>query len=69
MLVVDDYNEWDEKLLTSQNRDMHYVAMVPLKVETKVIGAFAVAFSETGGRRRKKTCFCCGGSVKLPPSR
>lgn len=48
MYMVDDYSQWEGRVITVQNKDLRCIVVVPLMRETQIIGAFAVAFREAG---------------------
>ena len=48
MFMVADYSQWAGRVVTLQNQELHCIVVVPLKIENRMIGAFAVAFSELG---------------------
>lgn len=48
IFMVADYSQWAGRVVTLQNQDLHCIVVVPLKIENRMIGAFAVAFAELG---------------------
>jgi diguanylate cyclase (GGDEF)-like protein/PAS domain S-box-containing protein len=48
LFIVADYSQWEGRVVTLQNQELHCIVVVPLKIENRMIGAFTVAFNEPG---------------------